>query len=117
MPRKSKEKQLPEPYWKELVELYFDFCREKFQETPSFDGSAPRDMKGIIKSLHERADKSNIDWTLEIAVFRFKNFLEFAYKDYWLKNNWLLSNINRQKDKIFFNIRAAIQKQPTNPFE
>lgn len=110
-------KKEPEPFWNELVKVYFDFCREKFNENPSFDGSAPRDMKAIIKSLHERADKSNIEWTLPVAQFRFYNFLEFAYQDYWLSKNWLLSNINRQKDKIFFNIRAAINRKPIDPFE
>jgi hypothetical protein len=31
-------------------------------------------------------------------------FLEVAFSYDWLKNNWLLSNIDRQKDTIFFNI-------------
>jgi len=114
--RKKKEKVI-EPYWKELVKVYFDFCREKFSEEPSFDGSAPRDMKTIVKCLHERATKSNVEWTLDVAQFRFHNFLEFAYQDVWLAKNFLLSNINRQKDKIFFNIRSAIKRQPVDPFE
>jgi hypothetical protein len=113
----KKEKAAPEPFWNELVEVYFNFCREKFHEPPSFDGSAPRDLKAIIKTLHDRAIKSNIEWTLPVAQFRFNNFLEFAYQDKWLKDNFLLSNINRQKDKIFFNIRAAINRQPADPFE
>lgn len=113
----KKSKAPPEPFWNELVEVYFDFCRKKFGEEPSFDGSAPRDMKTIIKSLHERADKSNIEWTLNTAQFRFYKFLRFAYEDPWLSKNFLLQNINRQKDKIFFNIRAAINRQPTNPFD
>lgn len=117
MAKAKKVKAGPEPYWNEFVEIWFNFCREKFSEPPSFDGSAPRDLKSIIKTLHERAIKSNVEWTLNVAQFRFKNFLDFAYQDYWLKNNWLLSNINRQKDKIFFNIRAAINRQPVDPFE
>jgi hypothetical protein len=117
MAKKKKEKAVSEPYWNELVEVYFTFCREKFHEPPSFDGSAPRDLKAIIKTLHERATKSNVEWTLNIATFRFRNFLDFAYQDSWLKTNWLLFNINRQKDKIFFNIRAAINRQPVDPFE
>ena len=115
--KKLKKEKVIEPFWNELVEVYFNFCREKFNEAPSFDGSSPRDMKSIIKTLHERAIKSNIEWTLESSRSRFHNFLLFAYQDSWLKNNFLLSNINRQKDKIFFNIRAAIQKQPANTFE
>lgn len=113
----KKEKAPPEPYWNDLVKVYFDFCREHFGEEPSFEGSAPRDMKMLIKTLHERATKSNIEWTLPVAQFRFNNFLMFAYQDKWLKDNFLLSNINRQKDKIFYNIRAAIKRQPIDPFE
>lgn len=116
--KKPKKEKVVEPYWNDLVEVYFNFCREKFNESPSFDGSAPRDLKAIIKTLHERSDKSNVEWTLNVATFRFHNFLEFAFQDYWLSKNFLLSNINRQKDKIFFNIRAAIQRQPVdNPFD
>ena len=114
---KTKKEKVVEPFFKDMVEVYFNFCRSKFSENPTFDGSAPRDLKSIIVSLRERAEKSNIMWSLDVAQFRFHNFLEFAYQDYWLKNNFLLFNINRQKDKIFFNIRAAINRQPVNPFE
>lgn len=116
MARKAKEKSTPELYWNELVSVYFDFCREKFNEDPSFDGSSPRDMKSIVKSLRERAEKNNIEWTLDTAKFRFHKFLDFSFQDSWLSKNFLLFNINRQKDKIFYNIRAAINKQQLNPF-
>lgn len=114
---KKVKKSTPEPHWNELVEVYFSFCRQHFDETPSFDGSAPRDLKSIIKSLRERAEKLSLYWDLDTARFRLHKFLEFAIKDNWLKNNWLLFNINRQKDKIFFNIRKSILQTPTNPFE
>jgi hypothetical protein len=113
----TKKQKTVEPFWNELVEVYFSFCKEKFSEAPSFDGSSPRDFKSVIKSLHERAERSNVEWTQETATNRLKNFLEFAYRDNWLKSNFLLSNINRQKDKIFFNIRAAMMRQPSNSFE
>lgn len=115
--KKRKQKPPPEPHWNEMVHIYFEFCRSKFNENPTFDGSSPRDMKAIIKALRERAEKSNVEWTLDVAQFRWKSFLEFAFKDQWLSKNWLLSNINRQKDKIFFNIRAAINRKPADPFE
>lgn len=115
--KKAKKEKFIEPHFQAMVEVWFSFCRDKFHEDPTFTGSAPRDLKEIIKTLRERAEKSNVEWLQHIAEFRFKNFLDFAFQDYWLKNNWLLSNINRQKDKIFFNIRAAIERQPVNPFE
>lgn len=99
----AKAKQPPEPFWNELVEIYFSFCQMKFNEKPSFDGSSPRDLKCIIQSLKKRAQDAGVDWTYGVAVSRLNRFLESAYGDQWLKNNFLLSNINRQKDKIFFN--------------
>lgn len=104
MAKAKKEKKPPEPYWNDLVSVYFEFCRTKFTEAPSFDGSAPRDMKAIIESLRKRAEIKNIEWTQELALSRFKTFLEYAFSDWWLSENWLLSNINRQKDRFFFKI-------------
>lgn len=102
--KKPKKEKKIEPYWSELVSVYFDFCKSKFHDVPSFDGSAPRDMKTIIQSLHTRADAANVEWTQEVAIIRFRHFLEFCYRDRWLSENFLLQNINRQKDKIFFEI-------------
>lgn len=116
-PRKSTTKKPPEPHWDELVNFWFSYCRDKKGEEPSFDGSAPRDLKNLIESLRIRCEKSNTEWTLEVALLRFKNFLDFAYQDSYLNKNWLLFNLNRQKDKIYFQIRAAINRQPQNPFE
>lgn len=114
----AKQKKIEsEPFWSELVQTYFSFCRDNFNEDPSFDGSAPKDMKNIISSLRLRAEKSNIQWTADVAVLRWKKFLEFAVKDKWLSENFLLQNINRQKDKIFFKIQQVKRGQPTNVYE
>lgn len=108
MPKVKKEK-VAEPYWQELVELYFDFCKKRFNEVPSFDGSSPRDLKSIIQSLRKRAESAQIEWTPGVARTRLRRFLEFAVADDWLSRNFLLSNLNRQKDKIFFTISSQRQ--------
>lgn len=102
--KKEKQSKKPEPYWNDLVGVYFDFTKSKFHDIPSFDGSAPRDLKTIIQTLRKRAEDKSVEWTVEEATTRFRLFLEHAYLDKWLCDNWLLQNINRQKDKIFFNI-------------
>lgn len=117
MSTKEKEKKPPEPFFKEIVEDWFCFCREKFDESPSFTGSSPRDLKLILTSLRERAEKSEVEWSLIVARHRFRMFLDYAWKEKWLREHWLLSNINRQKDTIFFNIRVAINRQAADPFE
>lgn len=103
MPKKKAEKHI-EPFWQDIISLYFKFCQDKFNDIPSFDGSAPRDLKNIIISLRKRAEDKKVEWNHEVATTRFRHFLEYCYEDYWLRDNFLLQNINRQKDKIFFKI-------------
>jgi hypothetical protein len=109
MTKVKKEKKPPVEYWQDFVSLYFEFTKSRLKDVPTFDGSAPRDLKTIILALKKRADDAGVEWTQEIALFRFKTFLELAFSDWWLSENWMLSNINRQKDKVFF--KAAKNKQ------
>ena len=113
---KRKKTKPVTPYWQELVGVYFHFCWLKFNDIPTFDGSAPRDLKYIVDALQKRAEKANVEWTLDNAKIRLNTFLHFAFKDKWLSENWILSNINRQKDKIFYNIRKATPGQKEQPY-
>lgn len=104
-PKKKKEKTPPEAHWQEMIKVYFDFYKERFfGEEPTFDGSAPRDLKSILTALRIRAEKKGLEWSLEVATNRFIKFLAEAYEDKWLTQNFILFNINRQKDRIFVNI-------------
>lgn len=109
---KEKVEKKPVQHWKVLVDIFFVFCEKKFCEKPSFDGSAPRELKAIVLELEKRARFNSTEWTEELAGKMLNSFLEFAYMDKWLRQNFVLSNINRQKDKIFFAIK---QKQISNP--
>lgn len=112
--KKGKKKKDPnaEPYWKELVKVYYSFCFDKFNAKPTFDGSAPHDMHRIIEVLKERAIEAKIDWTEQIAKERWRGFLGWAFKDKWLSENWLLANLNSKKDKIFFSINGTYKQIP-----
>jgi len=90
-------------HWPDLIKTFFDFCVKYFREKPSFDGSSPRDMKAIIIVLKKRAEAETVAWTKEEATRRFNGFLVGAYKDQWLRQNFILSNLNKFKDKVFFN--------------
>lgn len=105
--RPSKKKEESEPYWASLVKTYFSFCYEKFNEKPSFRGADPSDMHRIIEVLKKRAAEKNIEWTEEVANLRWREFLGRAFQDDWLSKNWLLSNLNRKMDKVFFNLIGA----------
>lgn len=93
-----------EPYWDAIVAVWFKFCVDYKGDKPSFDGSAPRDLKSIMKQLRERAEEKGIEWSELAAVTRLSKFLEVANTYKYLNEHWLLSNINRQKDIIFFDI-------------
>jgi len=108
MPKKKTNKNV-EPHFQAIVAVFFAFTKSKKGEDPSFDGSAPRDLKSILASLRTRAEAKGIVWTEAVANHRFTAFLEEAYLDRWLSENWILSNINRQKDKVFFNAAKKVQ--------
>jgi hypothetical protein len=103
--KKTKKVKIPEPFWNELVSLYFSFCSHHFQDIPSFDGSQPRDLKNIVVAMRKRATHAKMEWTELLARRMLNVFLKFAYQDKWLRENFIPFNLNRQKDKIFFQIK------------
>lgn len=100
----AKEKRV-RPFWNKLVETLFDFCKDKFGEPPTFDGSSPRDYGMIVDAIEKKALEKHIIWTESIAVRSINLFLDYCFKDEWLSKNFVLATINRQKDKIFFKIK------------
>jgi hypothetical protein len=108
-PKPKKPKQI-EPHWNKAVETWFKFTTDKFNAPPSFDGSAPRDLKCIITQLRQRAEAKNIEWSELALVTRLNAFLDAAYTYQYLRTHWLLLNINRQKDIIFFDLAKAYSK-------
>jgi hypothetical protein len=100
-------------YWGSVVNLYFDFCKGKFGAAPSFDGSAPRDLKTILLALKKRAEEKGVQWTELEALSRLGKFLEYCYKDPWLSQNFMLMHLNRFKDKIFFKDAGQVAPAPS----
>ena len=99
----KKKQTTPELFWNDLVSVYFSFCKEKYNTIPTFDNSSPRDLKAIIITLRKRAENKGVEWNYETATTRLRHFLEWCFMDKWLSQNWILQNLNRQKDKIFMN--------------
>lgn len=94
-------------FFKKWVSIYFEFCMDKFSENPSFDGSAPRDLGMIYDAVEKKCIEKGLAWSEELSERSWRIFLEFAWKDNWLQQNFLLFNLNRQKDKIFFQIKSS----------
>jgi len=103
----KKEKKTT-PYFKEMVSVYFQFFEKKFDFRPSFDGSSPRDLKNILESMKSRSEEKGFEWTEELSGQMLNAFLEQCYQDVWLKDNFLLFNLNRQKDKIFLKLKSKV---------
>jgi hypothetical protein len=101
----KKEKKVT-PFFNEMVVVYFQFFEKKFDFKPSFDGSSPRDLKNILESMKSRSEEKGFEWTEELSGQMLNAFLEQCYQDVWLKDNFLLFNLNRQKDKIFLKLKS-----------
>jgi len=99
--KKSKaEKKETTPHWQNLVDVWYEFYKSKKSEEPTFTGSAPKDLKAILKNLESRSNARGEGWAEDVAKVTFGAFLKFAYSQQWLADNFLLSNLNRQFDKI-----------------
>lgn len=112
----EKKEKIVRVYWQKLVQKYFEFCRENFGMKPSFDGSAPRDFAGLYDELKIRVEEEGMEWTYEIAESSLLLFLKFAFEDKWLNENFMLFNLNRHKDKIFFKMKTVSNGKSTDKF-
>lgn len=100
------KKKIKTLYWDVLVKEYFDWYKAKYGFEPDFSGSSTKGLKDIVGKLEKLAKENGIEWTADIAVLYLKKLLNAAYDDKWLKDNFLLSNINRQFSKIRANARG-----------
>lgn len=92
-----------EPYWKELVSIWFSFCYENFKSKPTFSGQHPKQMKEIILALKQKTVDDGKVWNEQEAKLRWRGFLGRAITDKFFKDLFILSHLNKFKDKIFFN--------------
>lgn len=101
-------------HWKALVEVWFAYYQEVKGEEPTFRGSAPKDLKQIVENLRRRVEKNRKqEWTEEVAKDYLLKFLQYAYALTWIKDNFLLSNLNRQFDKIISSNGQSDSKHKT----
>lgn len=88
-------------HWKKLIDVWFEFYKTNHNGTePSFKGQDPKRLKMILDNLQKRSEKNGRDWNEKTAAETFSAFLNFAFKNGWLKNNFLLSNLENQFDAI-----------------
>ena len=107
---KKKKEEPPEPFWSALVAAWFDFNTQKYLEKhpganpkegqPSFHGQDPKIFKRIIGLLKKRASAQGVPWDEISSVVRINGFLTRAWENKWLRENFLLSNLEKQFDTI-----------------
>ena len=93
-------------HWAALCKAYSDWYKEQFGFTPDFRGAESTSMKQVVSKLKAIAEENKYIWTEEIAVMYLLKFLKLAYEDKWLKENFLMKNINQQFSKIRASGRA-----------
>lgn len=103
----KKEKKIT-AHFSKCVSVFFEIFRAEFGLAPSFEGSAPRDLKMLLESMKKRSEENGTEWTEQIATGMLSYFLKTALKDKWLHENFLLTNLNRHKDKIFIRIKSEL---------
>lgn len=114
--KKKNNSSAPRKFWPKLVTVFFNFCVDVFGEKPSFNGSAAKSMGEIIDSIELKCREKEIEYTEDMACRSWKLFLITAHEDKWLQENFVLTNLNKFKDKIFFKLSKQSKdgKQSTN---
>ena len=88
-------------FWKELVEVWFNFYKQKFSQEPTFNGQAAKALQVIITNIQKAAEKGEKEWTEEFAKNCLQNFFNKAYHfDNWLRDNFLLPVLQSKFDAI-----------------
>lgn len=98
-----------EPYWNDLVKVWFDFHEANKLDEPSFAKKDPRTFKELIRRLKKRAFAKKQDWTVDNSCKSLNYFLTLAFKDDWLRKHFLLDNLLNQFDAIYQ--RSIFEKQ------
>jgi hypothetical protein len=112
---KTKQPKVKEEYWRQCVGTYLFFVRERYNDA-SIDlvGSAPRDLKNIVRMLREEAEKKKTAWTADTATRSLLYFLKYASNEPVVMDNagWLLPSCNKYKEQILESIKQSkLQRQ------
>lgn len=99
---KVKKNEEATEFWNKLVAVWFDFYQKGPGNgaKPTFEGQAPASLKKIVERLKKRTEGRMLTWDEQTACDTLLRFFTYAYGQDWLKDNFLLQNLERQYDKI-----------------
>lgn len=96
----NKDKAEASAYYSLMTEVYFDFYQSMFNFKPTFSKVDGKMIKEIEAKIIDLSKQKNMEITKTRVRASFYKILDFATKDKWLKENFLLKNINSQFNKI-----------------
>ena len=99
-------------YWQRLVDTWFEFYKSKFEVEPTFNPVMAKNFKSIILNIKKLGTADGTIWSEEFATRLLHHFLNKAYGDKWLKENFLLTNLYSKFDSIVQKTKTN-EKQPT----
>jgi hypothetical protein len=83
-----------------MVDVYFNFYESLFNFKPTFQAIDGKMIKEIEAKIIFLCNQRNMAITNKMITNSFEKVLDYASKDKWLKENFLLKNINSQFNKI-----------------
>lgn len=83
-----------------MVEVYFNLYESLFNFKPTFQAIDGKMIKEIEAKIINICTQKGLTITEKMIVSSFQKVLDYASKDKWLKENFLLKNINSQFNKI-----------------
>lgn len=83
-----------------MVEVYFNLYESLFNFKPTFQAIDGKMIKEIEAKIINVCTQKGLTITEKMIVSSFQKVLDYASKDKWLKENFLLKNINSQFNKI-----------------
>ena len=96
--------EIPKPpedlFYKKFVSVWFEFYKKQFSVKPTYGALEGNKIKSILKKLKLKCEEFQMDWNLESAGESFKQFLEVAITDKWLKENFQLAILDSKFDSI-----------------
>lgn len=96
--------EIPKPpedlFYKKFVSVWFDFFKKQFSVKPTYGALEGNKIKSILKKLKLKCEEFQMDWNLDSAEQSFKQFLEVAVTDKWLKENFQLAILDSKFDSI-----------------
>lgn len=104
----EKVKKEKTEYWQALVDRWFEFYKKQFSINPTFEGTAAKSLKSIIRRLKKISVDAGKGWTESYALRVFNRFLEMAINDSWRKENFMLHILSSHFDAI---IKKKEEKQ------